>query len=339
MLDVDNMLILNIEDEKKAPGFSFKAIAKLMINRQKYGKDTIIVIIGDRRNGKSTYMLRLIRAYIRLKREANPNFKWSWEDNFAKTPAEAPAKAAKLPDGSFIVLDEAGDIAYRGDANTIKTKNLVKFFNKSGKKCLLTIWILPDIYQLNPKILNMAIMMIIVPYRFKRIAASAFIYMRSPNALTQDKFGLERIQRILSSKKMTPMVHSATMDGRAFIERESKRVAVPFPRLLFRFYRSLPTFKYSHWFSRADKKFEHAYIKNVKDKQLMAHETEEKYVRKTFYERLKKSYDMVLYNLHEKQGLSYQQISNLHRDENGDILVSRDNIGRRIGGTRARLEL
>lgn len=341
MLDVDTLLQAEeVEHEQpRAGSFSFKNIAKHIIKRQDMKKDAIIVLCGDRGQGKSNYMIRLIVAYIKEVKKANPDFKWSWKTNFAMTPAEAPGKAAALPDRSFIVMDEAADIAYRGDANTIKTKNLVKFFNKSREKLLFTIWVLPDIYQLNPKILNMCIMLIIVPYRYKDVCSSAFINGRSPNALTQDKFGLERIQRLLNSRRMTPAIHSAALDGTAKVNRDGKEVDVPYPKQLFNFYKSLPGFKYSHWFGPAPHIFEERYIKHVKSKQLMAHETEEKYVRKRFYETLKRRYQTVLYNLHEKGDMSYQQIANLHLDENGMLLARRENIAQQIGGVKARFEL
>jgi len=340
MLDVDSLFEEQEKEaeENRAGHFSIKNMIQHIIMRQEMQKDTIIAICGDRGQGKSNYGLKIVSGFIREKHIMDPGFKWSWEKNFAKTPAEAPKKAAALPDRSFIVMDEAADIAYRGDANTIKTKNLVKFFNKSREKLLLTLWILPDIYQLNPKILNMCIMMIIVPYRYKDVCSSAFIIGRSPNALTQDKFGLDRIQRILNSRRMSPAIHSASLDGIARIKRNDKMIDIPFPKQLFRFYRSLPGFKYSHWFMRANRRFEDLYKKHVKSKQLMAHDIEEKYVRKKFYDQTKKRYDTVLYNLYEKHGMSYQQISNLHLDENGQVLVGRDNVARRIGGTRARFE-
>jgi hypothetical protein len=339
MLDVDSYIQTEkIENEDRAGSFSFNNLAGHIVKRQRVDKDTIIAVCGDRGQGKSNWMLKIITAYIKLRRMDEPDFKWSWKKNFALTPSEAPKKAAELPSMSFEVMDEGGDIAYRGDANTIKTKNLVKFFNKSREKLHLTIWVIPDIFQINPKILNMCIMLVIVPYRYEDTCASAFYYGRSPNALTQDKFGLQRIKKYLESRKASPAINNGALDGIAKIERGGKKVDIPYPKHLFRFYKSLPGFKYSHWFGAADKSFEDRYKRHVKSKQLMAHDIEEKYVRRIFYEQNKKRYDTVLFNLHEKQGLSYQQIANLHLDENNQVLTSRDNIARRIGGVRARFE-
>lgn len=340
MLDIDLIIKKDAEkvEQERAGAFSFQSLAALTIKRQAIAKDIIIAVCGDRGQGKSNWMLKFITAYIKARKTQEPDFKWSWKANFALTPADAPNKAAALPNRSFEVMDEGGDIAYRGDANTLKTKNLVKFFNKSREKLHLTIWVIPDIFQINPKILNMCIMLVIVPYRYENISASAFYYGRSPNALTQDKFGLIRIKKYLESKKASPAINDGSLNGVAHIMRNGKKVEIPFPKHLFRFYKSLPGFKYSHWFGAAHKGFEDRYICHVKSKQLMAHNIEEKYVRKVFYEQNKKRYETVLYNLHEKQGLSYQQIANLHMDENSLILASRDNIARRIGGTRARFE-
>lgn len=340
MLNVDALIQKQGTEavQERAGHFSFGNLAAHIAQRQEMQKDTIIAICGDRGQGKSNWMLKLILAFIRYMRSQGHEIEWSWEKNFAKTPAEAPKKAAALPDRSFIVMDEAADVAYRGDANTIKTKNLVKFFNKSREKLLLTIWVLPDIYQMNPKILNMCIMMVIVPYRYRNVCSSAFIIGRSPNALTQDKFGLERIKRVLNSRRMSPAVHSATLDGIAKITRDGEKMEIPYPKQLFRFYKSLPGFKYNHWFSRASATFEDRYKRHVKSKQLMAHETTEKYVRKVFYDRSKKRYETVLYNLYQKQGLTYQQILNLHVDENNEPLVRKEYIASRISAARVRFE-
>lgn len=327
------------ENEEPKNNFLFKGLAKAIIRRQQNEKDTIIAVIGERGNGKSNWSLKLIKSFIKLKKEEDKNYSWSWKDNFPLTPSQAPKQIEKIPDYSFAVVDEAADFAFKGDANTLRMKNLIKFFNKSRKKCLLTLWVLPDVYQLSLKILNMCNMVVIVPYRYRQICSAAFILMRSPNALSRDKFGLEKLNRYLESRRSNPLIHSSTLTHTVKIRHKNEFIDVPYPFHLFNYYKSLTGFVHMHWFKRVDKVFEKAYIKNVKEKQLLAHETEERYVRKDYYEKIKKAYETVLFRLHEKQGLSYQQIANLHMDERGEYLVSKEIIARKIIKMRAHEEI
>lgn len=340
MLNASKMLLLEnvIKVDPNKQRFSIKWLASLIIHRQEMGKDTIIIIIGDRRNGKSNWMLRLIQAFIKLKKEIDPNFKWAWKDNFPLTRADAATKPDIIPDGSFCVYDEAADIAYRADTLSILNKNLIKFMNKSGKKCLLTVLVLPDLYQLDTKILNMAHMMVVVPYRFEKICSFAFLFGKSYNPLVTDKFGLERIKRLFASKKTPASVHFAAMEGKMKIKENNKFVNVPYPRQLFRFFMRLPNFVHYHRFNAVNKRFEEAYIKNVKDKQLMAHEFADQYIKKVVHNRLKKRYETLLYNLHEKGEMTYTQIANYHRDENDNFLVSKESVSGTVQKVGMRFE-
>ncbi len=329
MLNASQMLLNTYKNETKTTKevFSFKWLAKRIIKRQEIGKDFIIIVVGDRRNGKSNWMLKLILAYIKEKRKLNPNFKWSWKDNFALTRSEAVKKAEAVPTGSFCVYDEAADIAYRSDTLSVMNKNLIKFMNKSGKKLLLTILVLPDIYQLDPKIMNMAHFLVAVPYRYKEICAFAFIYGRNPNPFITDKFGLERIKRLFSSKKIPASIRIASMEGKMKVGEKKEKIVIPYPKQLFRFLISLPNFMYSHRFKPVNRVFEKAYIKNVKDKQLMAHEEQETYVPMKRYKKLKKRYETFLYNVYKhgdpKGGkMSYMMLVNLHRDEKGEFIAN-----------------
>jgi hypothetical protein len=314
MLDAAQMILDEkpVEEPKEKFKFSFEWLASRIIDRQRQGKDTIIVVVGDRRNGKTNWVLKLLRAYIKLRKKENPDFKWSWKDNFPLTRAEASSKADAVEDRSFICYDEGADVMYRADTLSTLNKNLIKFMNKSGKKTLLTMIVLPDIYQLDPKILNMAHFMVAVPYRYARICAFAFIYGRNPNPFITDKFGLERLKRLFNSKKMGLAALTTGMDGRKKVMSEKKWIEIPFPRQLFKFLMSIPTFMYMHRFTQVEQNFEKAYIKNVKDKQLMAHESQDSYINMEQYKKLRKKYMILLLNL-SKEGYSARQIAILHR--------------------------
>ncbi len=70
------------KDREKGKRFTFNWLSQKIIDRQSHGKDTIIIIIGDRRAGKSNWGLKLIRAYIKLRKKMDDDFKWSWRENF-----------------------------------------------------------------------------------------------------------------------------------------------------------------------------------------------------------------------------------------------------------------
>lgn len=342
MIDACELLLKENEalsQQAEKEKFGFKFIAKKIIKRQAQGKDTIIVVVGDRRNGKSNFMLKIILAFIMLKKETDKDFKWKWKKNFPLTRTQAVILAEEVEDKSFISYDEMADIAYRSDTLSTMNKNLIKFMNKSGKKCLLTIMVLPDLYQLDPKILNMAHMLVVVPYRFEDICSFYFIYGRINNPLVTDKFGLERVKRKFQSRRTSQSVLMSSMDGKMIISSGGKKVEVRYPRHLFKFLRSMPNF--AHWghFQPVLKTFEESYIKNVKDNQLMAHEVEETFVNMKKYKKTLGRYEALLYNVYMKGGrtvdgsagkMTYTQLANLHQDSKGHFLIDQALLSRLI---------
>lgn len=316
--------------------FSFAWLADKVIERQKYGKDTIIVIIGERRNGKSNWMLKLVNHYIKAKRKDNPDFRWSWKDNFPITRSQAVELADKVPEESFIVYDEAGDVAYRGDTMSVMSKNLIKFLNKSGKKRLLTIFVLPDILQLDIKILNMCLMMVIVPYRYRDECAFAFIYGRTNNPLIQDKFGIEQVKRFFASRRSYMYLRN-DLSGSVIGRRVSGDVTIPYPRTLFRYLKSRPNFRLAHRFSKVSEQFERRYIENVKNNQLDAHMEEEVYIKKMKYDKLIHKYQTVIYNLYTRADMSIPQIERLHIDSDGNKLITAPTLQKHINLITARV--
>lgn len=331
-MDALKYLIAQEKQEEQADKerFSFEFLAQQAIERQKVKKDTIIVIAGDRRNGKSNYGLKIIKAYIKLKRQQDPDFEWSWKANFPLTRMDAMDKVENLPQGSFIFYDEAGDVMYRADTLSLMNKKLIKFMAKSGIKELLTIIILPDINTLDIKILNMAHFLIMIPYRYQDITAFAFIFGRSPNPWIQDKFLLDSIKRRFQSKKIDRNLVSPSMRYEMAIQHDRKKIYIPYPRDLFVFMRNLPTFLHWHHFNRVDSKFEASYIKFVKSRQLAA---KEKYdlVKASTYIELNQKYETLLYNLITRQGLKYSQLERFHMDPiSGRRLTSGTTIKKKV---------
>ena len=255
--------------------FSFRWLAQKITRRQERGKDTIICVVGERRNGKSNWTLNLIRQYIKIKKNENAGFEWSWNTNFPLTTSKAIESLRNVQKGSFVVNDEGGDVAYRGDTQTARQKKLIKFLLKSGQKELLTIIVLPDVFLLDTKILNMCHLLVAVPYRYEDICAFAFLFGRSTNPFIGDKFGIERIKRIFQSRKVPQKLQIPVMTSKIRVQHEGKQIYIPYPKPLFTFLKNIPTFLTMHSFRPVERRFEEAYIRNVKMKQLNIREDDE----------------------------------------------------------------
>lgn len=315
--------------KQKKPQFSFTYLAKKILERQKHDKDTIIVVVGERRNGKSNWGLKLTKEFISQKRLENPEFKWSWKANFPLTRSDAMAKVEDVPRGSFIFYDEGGDFMYRGDTLSYMNKMLIKFMSKTGTKRLLTLIILPDIYILDPKILNMAHFLVAVPYRYENICSFSFIYSRNPNPFVQDKFGLEQIKRRFAGTKIKRSLRMATMSGKISIIKDKKKMLIPYPKELFSFLKGLPTYIHSHRFSAVEKSFEERYIKNVKEKQL-AIKDEVAFVKQSDFNKLYNKYTTLIFNLYTKRQMRYTWIEQLHMNSMGVRLSTASSIRKLI---------
>lgn len=298
-------------DRAKTQRFTFNWLAQKVIDRQNHTKDTIIIIIGDRRAGKSNWGLKLVRAYIRLRKKMDPTFKWSWKDNFPLTRAQSKKMASTLY-RSFIFHDEGGDQFFNQETLKRAQRELIKFMNKSGSRLHLTIVCWPDPYTLDPRVINMANILVIVPYRYREICSFAFIYGRNPNPLTYDKFGIIKIRKKLDSPSKTNInVQLPAMEGKLKVVHGSTEMEIPYPRNLFRFLKSMPTFMKSHRFGKVDKRFEDAYKKNVKEKELKDEE-DDNVIPKYMHDKLKEQYGTLLFNLVKRADMSYAQLERLH---------------------------
>ena len=322
---------------RKESRFGFRWLAQEIIKRQIYEKDMIIIVTGDRRMGKSTWALKLIRQYILLRRKAKNGFTWSWKTNFpiSRTAAQTLASVIEM---SFVFYDEGGDQFYRQETTKKAQRDLIKFMNKCGVKKNLTIINWPDVFTLDAKILNMAQLLVIVPYRAENICAWAFLYGRSNNPLNYDKFGIEKIRKkLLSPTKGHAKIHIPSMGGKTTVIKDGKEVEVLYPKELFKFLRAIPTFMKSHKFGPLEKEFEAKYIKKVKEPQLMAHGDDD-YVNIVQYHKLELQYNTLLHNLYTRDDKSYAQIERLHISPNdGTHLKSTTAIKKAIDSVRGTL--
>ena len=344
----DALDILRLADRKKGDDrkqrFTFEWLAAKVIRRQKAGKDSIIIISGERRGGKSNWMLKFVRAYIKLKRLDNPSFKWSWDRNFVKSRKEAMDASRNL-ERSFICYDEGGDEFFSTETLNRAARQLVKFMNKDGSKLNLKIIIWPDIFTLDQKVTNMAHLLVLIPYRYCDIdtgygCAWAFINGRNPNPLTYDKFGIQKIKKKLEAPtKMGSALQLASMDGVFTVIHDGKKLKIPYPKYLFRFLRSLPTFMLMHRFLAVDKRFEDMYIRKVKEPALKRDDDADRYVTIGEYKVLKMKDAALLYNLKHKMDMSWAQLERLHISPvDGTQLRSIESIKRIIRFMEARTE-
>lgn len=299
-------------DVGKGQRFTFEWLAKKIIARQNHGKDCIIIIIGDRRTGKSNWGLKLIRAYNKLRRKEDPGYKWSWKDNFPLSRSAAMRQAAILPEKSFIFLDEGGDQFYTQENMKRAQRELIKFMNKSGSRRHLTIIIWPDPFTLDQKIIGMAQFLVIAAYRYRDVCAFAFIYGKSGNPLTYDSFGIQKIRRKLESPtKTSTRSQLPSMDGKLKITHNREEITIPYPLNLFKFLRAIPSFVKSHRYGQVDARFEAGYMKNVKSK-MLDNKDEDRYVNVIVHEKVKNQYSTLLYNLYVRNDMSYAQLERLH---------------------------
>jgi len=326
-----NLLELINEPQQKKDQenkITFSTMAAEIINRQKYDKDNILLVSGPRGAGKSSFVIKLQKQFIRLKEEEDKNYEWSWDKNYMLTKSQTinTLENKTLGTGSFFVIDEAADIAYRGDTMEREAKILKKIFYKTREQQHLSLINIPDIFKLDKEITNMAIMAVIIAYRFKNVCSFAFIYGRNPNVLTDDQFGFDKIKRLMKSDKAPRKFLNPTLSGRMRVmyagnDRntivppedviDDKYIKIPYPKELFQLYMSLPSFLGILRFGKADERMYEQYLKNVKAKN-MAKKYKDEFVKKSDYDQLLRAYSTLLYNLYTKTEINkYARIERL----------------------------
>lgn len=313
--------IIALEDEKEfldrsTHRFTFNWLANRVITRQHNDKDSIIIIIGDRGEGKSNWGLKLINAYIKLRiieeKAIGKKYTWSWRDNFPLTRTSALDMGRNLFK-SFICHDEGGDQFYTAETLKRAQRELVKFMNKDRAKLNMKLIIWPDPFTLDAKVINMGNLMVICPYRYRRICAWAFLYRKTGTVLSYDRFGILKIRKKLESPTKAPKFTQTPGISTMNIKYQNKVLAVSYPKNIFKFLKTIPSFAMVHRYSAVNKRFEDAYKKNVKDKQLEDQDADN-YVPKVVHDGLNRKYGILLRNLVAKSEMSYAQLERLHID-------------------------
>lgn len=303
---------------------SFKFVAEKIIERQNYGKDTILIVIGERRVGKSNWMLKLVSAYIKLRRKEDADFKWSWKENFAMTTSKALEKYEALPEKSFLICDEAVDVVDKSSAITRYQRQLKKLMAKIGQKKLLSIFVIPEVFWLTTSIMNMATMLVAITHRYKFHWSYAFYYGKLNNVFIKDKFMLAFIEKLFKSQKSLLRRESTYTERN--VKTSNDTITEKYPSGLFSDLKKIPTFITMQRFGHTSQNFEMRYIKYVKMKQMKNIEEEYDFVPRLTYTKLLWKYNTLLYNLRMKAGLSYKQLENMHIDKDGNLLAGSGKI-------------
>jgi len=259
---------------------SFKLIAKDIIQRQRDDKDTIIYISGDRRNGKTTWGLKLLRAFIEEKKRLDPDYSWNWQDNFADNTEDATKKYRVIQQGSFIFIDEGDEVLSTGDANTSYQKRLIKVMNKVGERNLLCIINHPNFFGLKKEVRNMATLAVMIPYRYKKVCAFAFIYGRNQNPINDDKFAMELKKKSYKRSKVSKKLFNSELDGniKVWYQGEDRDelvdfgaeiiderfIRIPYPKTMFNDLANMPTFLFMMRYTKVNQRFYDEYKIKVK---------------------------------------------------------------------------
>jgi len=331
---------------------SFKMLAKDIIERQKDDKDTIIYVSGDRRNGKTTWGLKLLRAFIKEKKEQSPEYSWNWNDNFALDTEDAIKKYRKIPEQSFIYIDEGDEVASTGDANTQYQKRLIKMMNKVGERGLLCIINHPNFFGLKKEVRNMATLSILIPYRFKMVCAFAMVFGRNQNPLNDDKFAMDLKRQSYKKSKVSKRLFSSELDGmikvmyqrsdRASLIKygaeiiDDKYIRIPYPKTMFDDLAKSPTFLFLMRYTQSEKRFYDDYKIKVK-KKIIDNIDYGKTVSLSEYIKAQHRFRTLLFNSFFLDGKKPRQLERLMIDNSGKRLISAPTIKRIIEEESAKI--
>ena len=160
-------------------------LIKVILDMKEKGWDSIIIIDGRRRSGKSTLAMTI--AYL-----LNPNITIN---NYVSGLEETPEKIGKAKEKDVLIFDEGSLVAGSKDAMTKKSKQLHKIIDVIGQKKLTLIFCIPSILSMSRQIVCDHSMFLI------RVGVSK-------KALTRGKF------RVYKNRKMKQLYDISKKDAR-----------------------------------------------------------------------------------------------------------------------------
>lgn len=309
-----------IKIKKKAKRFSFKNFAKLIIKRQyKKKADTVILLYGLPRTGKTTLGFDILIPYLSLMRKLYrknsskwqvPN-RWSklFTRYFAMDSSDMIKKIKSNPFRSFTFVDEGMDVVSWHHQLEKEQKELVELLQKTGAKMMLTIIIIPSIKLLTKPILARSHYLFIIPDEPSSNWNNAYLFKNYTNPILAENmpFGFKKIEKdLLKNPKLG-----------------EKKI---FKNYLLRSDRYITKIR----FRQTDPKIYSLYEKMVKFPALEKKKNRHDNIPYSKYSKLKYTFDTLLFNLKERDGKNTSQINRLLIDKFGTHLISRATIRRYI---------
>lgn len=309
----------NDAGKKKKLKFGFQNFAKLIIKRQSQKKsDTIIIIYGLPRSGKTVLGFRILLAYLKLMRMLGPDV-WEvpnrWKELFSKyfsnDAEDMLNKIRDNPERSFVFVDEGIDVISWHDQMSKEQQDLVELLQKCGKRRDLMIIITPSLGLLTKPILARAHYMFIVPEEPDREGNYAYLLRNYKNPILAENFpfGLKKIvDDILKNPQMAE-------------KRKFQTYLVSKDRFMCRIR-----------YHDMDQKLYSLYEKIVKDPGIMKRKRKRKAISWKIHFKLQYALDTLLYRLKNSDGKTVPQIRSLMIDKFGRTLATseliRDHISR-----------
>ena len=342
------MKIWNVQPEEteESEKISFKLIAKDIIQRQRDDKDTIVYISGDRRNGKTTWGLKLLLAFIEEKKRLDPSYSWDWVNNFADNTDDATKKYRKIGQGSFIFIDEGDEVLSTGDANTSYQKRLIKVMNKVGERNLLCIINHPNFFGLKKEVRNMATLAVLIPYRYKKVCSFAIVYGRNQNPINDDKFAMELKKKSYKRSKVSKKLFNSELDGMMKVwyqgeDREQLKefgavimderyIKIPYPKTMFNDLANMPTFLFMMRYTKVNQRFYEEYKIKVKKRIIEQDSSVSRKVSRAEYDKIYLRLRTLLANLYLIDEKKPRNLEKYFIDYEGTRLLSAPSIQRII---------
>jgi len=170
--------------------------------------DSVIGVSGLEGIGKSTCSLQLL--FRVLANETDEGRKFDLERNIAYTAPEVDPKMRAAPEGTGIVIDEAGRIFYKRDAMTARTREGIKLFQQIRFKRLAVFANIPPFFSLDKEIRENRIWLWIHVYE----RGKAMYFIKDPNVFSDDPWHTTENQKIIARKYKGPMDGiDALLDG------------------------------------------------------------------------------------------------------------------------------
>lgn len=203
-------------------------IAKYIKRMQRNKTDSVIAVSGPEGMGKSTCSLQILLRVMKGERDSDRKF--NFERNIAYTAPEVDPKMRAAPEGTGMIIDEAGRLFYKRDAMTARTREGIKLFQQIRFKSLAVFANIPPFFSLDKEIREQRVWLWIHVYE----RGKAMYFIKDPNVFTEDPWHTKENQKIIARKYKGPIDGiDALLDG--YRETKNFMGEFSFPKLPFGF--------------------------------------------------------------------------------------------------------